>query len=101
MNAIFWKSGKLCYSTRSTGSAASGPETRKRQHYARLGYVSFDECHHKISPFAIESCRQGTALLYYSKLFASDASNDLFVLAALWIIQQNAQSPLSPFLLDD
>ena len=37
------------------GSAASTSETRKRQHYARPGHVSFDERSHKIATLAVES----------------------------------------------
>ena len=37
------------------GSAASISEARKRQHYARPGYVSFDEWSHKNSTLAVES----------------------------------------------
>ena len=37
------------------GSAASTSEARKRNHYARLGQVSFDECNHKRVTLAVES----------------------------------------------
>ena len=37
------------------GSAASTSEARKRQHYARLGHVSFEERSHELTTFAAES----------------------------------------------
>ena len=35
--------------------AASTPEVRKRQHYARRGHVCFDERSHKLAPSEVES----------------------------------------------
>ena len=37
------------------GSAASTSEARKRNHYARVGQVSFDKRGHKLVPLAVES----------------------------------------------
>ena len=37
------------------GSAASTSEARKRNHYARVGHVSFDERSHKLVTLAVES----------------------------------------------
>ena len=36
-------------------SAASTPEVRKRQHYARRGHVCFDERSHKLAPSEVET----------------------------------------------
>ena len=38
-----------------TESAASTSEARKRNHYDRVGQVSFDECSHKLVTLAVES----------------------------------------------
>ena len=40
------------------GSAASISEARKRHHYARPGYVSFDERSHRLATFAAEICKR-------------------------------------------
>ena len=37
------------------GPAPSTSEARKRQHYARLGHVSFEERSHELTTFAAES----------------------------------------------
>ena len=49
------------------GSAASISEPRKRNHYARVGHVSFDECSHRLVTLAVESfvrlVREGNELI--------------------------------------
>ena len=44
-----------CRKCDEDGSATSSSEARMRNHYARPGHVSFDECSHKLAIIAVES----------------------------------------------